>query len=56
MVKRLEWATGSVLRRGAGEDSLYICPPSLHPAAFRIALTTPLCATLLVLSAMVLFS
>lgn len=56
MVKRLEWATGSVVRSGAHEQAVYTCPPSLHPGAFRIALSTPLCATLLMLSAMVLFS
>lgn len=56
MVKRLEWATGSIVRRGAAAEVVYTCPQSLHPAAFRIALSTPFCATFLVLSAMVLFS
>ncbi len=55
MVKRLEWATGSVVRRGAHEEFIYTCPPSVHPAAFRIAVSTPLCATLLLLSAMIQF-
>ncbi len=56
MVKRLEWATGSIVRHGVSEEMIYTCSPSLHPAAFRIALSAPLCATFLVLSAMILFS
>ena len=56
MGTRVEWSTGSAIRRGSRDDHRYTFPLSLHAGAFRIALATPLGAALIVLSSLLLAS